>query len=76
MPVEERLAVLLEAKPRTPVIFVESVTWDETRQPFDCYQSWLRSDRMKIEIDVVAAPASARLAVERALKVNGSLPRS
>jgi hypothetical protein len=40
------------------------VTWDRALQPFDCYQSWLRTDRMKIDIEVAAAPANAAVAVE------------
>ena len=67
MPAEEQLAKLLEIRPRTPVLFVESVTWDDAGQPFDCYQSWLRSDRMKIESEVVVAPPLAALALERTL---------
>ena len=63
---EELMAKLLEVPPRTPLLFVESVTWDSTGQPFDCYQTWLRTDRMKIEIEVVAGPPLANLAVERA----------
>jgi GntR family transcriptional regulator len=65
LPAEELLAKLLEVAPRTPLVFVESVAWDSSGQPFDCYQTWLRSDRMKIEIEVVAAPPAAALAVER-----------
>jgi hypothetical protein len=30
----------------------------------DCYQSWLRTDWMKIDIDVVVGPPLAALAVE------------
>jgi hypothetical protein len=56
LPSEELLAKLLEVPPRTPLLFVESVTWNESGQSFDCYQTWLRTDRMKIEIEVVAGP--------------------
>ena len=65
LPAEELLGQLLEVPPRTPLVFIESVTWDRTGQPFDCYQTWLRTDRMKVEIEVVAAPPAATLAVER-----------
>jgi GntR family transcriptional regulator len=47
-----RLASLLEVSRGTPLIFIESVTWDEQMQPFDCYQTWLRTDRMRIEVQV------------------------
>ncbi len=67
MPAEDRLAKLLEVKPRTPLMLIESVTWDASAEPFDCYQSWLRTDRLKIEIEAVAAPPlpSATLAASQ-----------
>jgi GntR family transcriptional regulator len=52
---EDRLAKLLEVPPQTPLMFVESVTWDSAMRPFDCYQTWLRTDRMKVEVEVVSA---------------------
>ena len=71
LPSEELLAKLLEVPPRTPLLFVESVTWNGAGQPFDCYQTWLRTDRMKIEIEVVAGPPAyqrpARASVEGSL---------
>jgi GntR family transcriptional regulator len=65
LPSEELLAKLLEVPPRTPLLFVESVTWDGAGRPFDCYQTWLRTDRMKIEIDVVAGPPVVTLSGDR-----------
>ena len=65
MAAQERLAKLLQVPPNTPLIFVESVTWDSSRRPFDCYQAWLRSDRMKVEVDVLALPAAMRLNAAR-----------
>jgi GntR family transcriptional regulator len=53
-----RLAALLELDPGAPVLFVESVSWDQALQPFDCYRSWLRTDRMKIAIQVGSAPSA------------------
>jgi GntR family transcriptional regulator len=64
LPAEEMLAKLLDVRPLTPLVFVESLTWDASTQPFDCYQAWLRSDCMKIEIEVAAAPT---FAAERAV---------
>jgi len=61
---EELLAKLLEVEPRTPLVFIESVAWDRMMQRFDCYQSWLRTDRMKIEVQVAAAPALAAAAAD------------
>lgn len=65
VPAEDLLATLLGVPPRTPLVFIESVTWDRAMQPFDCYQSWLRTDRMKIDIEVAAAPPNAVVAVDR-----------
>jgi GntR family transcriptional regulator len=47
---DPRLAELLEVKPDAPLAFIESVTWDARRQPFDCYRAWVRTDRLKFEI--------------------------
>jgi GntR family transcriptional regulator len=49
---EARLAKLLELPVGAPLIFVESVSWDRDFRPFDCYQVWLRSDRMRIDVSV------------------------
>jgi GntR family transcriptional regulator len=51
----ERLARLLEIDAAAPVIFVDSVAWDRNLQPFHCYRSWLRTDRMRVEIQVSSA---------------------
>lgn len=75
MAAQERLAKLLEVQPNAPLIFIESVTWDDSSQPFDCYQAWLRSDRMKVEVDVLAVPATTRLGADQAWG-NGSDGRS
>jgi GntR family transcriptional regulator len=57
VPAEERLAELLEVPPHTPLVFIRSVSWDRNLEAFDCYQSWLRTDRMKIDIQVTSATA-------------------
>lgn len=56
----ERLARLLDVERNAPLVFIQSVSWDAALQPFDTYQAWLRTDRMKIEVQVastLAAPA-------------------
>jgi GntR family transcriptional regulator len=53
---QERLAELLEVAVGSPLVFIESVTWDRNLRPFDCYQSWLRTDRMKIDVSVASSP--------------------
>jgi GntR family transcriptional regulator len=55
----ERLAELLEVQVGAPLVFIESLTWDRNLRPFDCYQTWLRTDRLKIDIQVAASPAGA-----------------
>lgn len=50
---QDRLASLLEVPRGTPLVFIESVAWDERMRPFDCYQTWLRTDRTRIEIQVM-----------------------
>jgi GntR family transcriptional regulator len=47
---DSRISELLEVDRGAPLIFIQSVTWDRTGVPFDCYRAWLRSDRLRIEI--------------------------
>jgi GntR family transcriptional regulator len=50
-----QIAKLLEVGPRTPLLLIESISWDAQQEPFHCYQSWLRSDRVPVEIQVASA---------------------
>jgi len=54
---EERLADLLKVPLGSPLVFIESMTWDRNLRPFDCYQTWLRTDRMKIDVSVASSTA-------------------
>jgi GntR family transcriptional regulator len=55
-----RVAKLLEVGPRTPLLLIESVSWNARLEPFHCYQVWLRTDRLAIEIEVArSAPGSS-----------------
>jgi GntR family transcriptional regulator len=54
---EKRLAELLEVPVGSPLVFIESMTWDRNFRPFDCYQTWLRTDRMKIDVSVASSTA-------------------
>lgn len=65
VPAEDKLADLLSVPPKTPLVFIESVMWDRKMTPFDCYRSWLVSDRMKIAIEVAAAPAKPSATVNQ-----------
>ena len=53
----DELARLLGVKPGAPLLFVESVSWDESQRPFECYRAWHRSDRSKIEVQVMGSGA-------------------
>jgi GntR family transcriptional regulator len=50
--VDDRIAGHLQMEPGAPVALIESVTWDEKLRPFDCYRAWLRTDRIRIDVDV------------------------
>jgi GntR family transcriptional regulator len=56
---EPWLASLLQLEPGAPVAFIESVTWDESMQPFDCYRAWLRTDRARIDIHATQATTAS-----------------
>lgn len=47
-----RLAALLEVDADSPLLFVESVSWDAEARPFECYRAWHRADQTKIEVQV------------------------
>jgi GntR family transcriptional regulator len=53
----QKLARLLEITRGTPVAYIESTSWDRNLQPFDYYCAWVRTDRMRIEVQVTGAPA-------------------
>lgn len=57
---EDELAPLLEVQPGTPLLFVESVSWDAQLRPFECYRAWHRADRTKIEVQVVHEEVATR----------------
>lgn len=61
---DRELSRLLEVPRGAPLMFIESVSWDAQMRPFDCFQTWLRTDRMRLEIQI--APASG----------DGSLPEA
>jgi GntR family transcriptional regulator len=49
---ESEIAGMLDIRARTPIIFIESVAWGNDLQPFHCFQTWLRTDRIRIEVQV------------------------
>jgi GntR family transcriptional regulator len=53
---ESEIAGMLDIRARTPIIFIESVAWGGDLQPFHCFQTWLRTDRIRIEVQVAQSP--------------------
>jgi GntR family transcriptional regulator len=51
---EDKAAMILGTEPGAALALIESVSWDAQMRPFDCYRAWLRTDRMKIEVEVGA----------------------
>ncbi|MGH3104818.1 MAG: GntR family transcriptional regulator [Gaiellaceae bacterium] len=60
---EEELAALLGVEPGAAVLFVESVSWQDERRPFECYRAWHRADRTKIEVQVLHEEIATRAGV-------------
>jgi GntR family transcriptional regulator len=57
----EKAAAILGIEPGTALALIESTSWDAQMRPFDCYRAWLRTDRMKVEIEVGSqTPAATR----------------
>ena len=57
---QEELATLLQVEPGSPLLFVESVSWDRDLRPFECYRAWHRADRTKIEVQAVNQAVATR----------------
>jgi GntR family transcriptional regulator len=51
-----KLANLLELEAGAPLVYIESISLDEDDRPFDAFQAWLRTDRLRIAIEVSRAP--------------------
>ena len=49
-----RFAPLLQIRPWDPLLVVEGVDWNANSEPFNCYRTWIRPDRMKVEVVVTA----------------------
>jgi GntR family transcriptional regulator len=54
VPAPERIAKSLECPKGHPLLLVESVSVSEAGVPFDCYFSYIRTDRLKISIEAHA----------------------
>ena len=49
------VAKLLEGPPGSPVLLVTSVSWRQGGQPFDYYNSWVRTDVVKVTVEASAS---------------------
>jgi GntR family transcriptional regulator len=65
------IAELLEVKPRTALSFIESVSWDREGHPFHFFQLWLRTDRIKIEVEVIRTQKLPEPATAEGMPQNG-----
>ncbi|MGD0874641.1 MAG: GntR family transcriptional regulator [Acidimicrobiales bacterium] len=50
---------LLDVPRRFPLVYIQSVTWDATAKPIDCFRSWLRTDRLRIAVETDTWPSPA-----------------
>lgn len=48
----EEIAAHLGLEPGHPVMFIESVLWDRSEKPFDCYRAWVVCEIAPVEIRV------------------------
>lgn len=55
----QRFADILEVKAWEPLLVIEGVDWDRNLRAFDCYRTWIRPDRMKIEVQVLPTGGGA-----------------
>lgn len=61
---ESDLAKLLQVDHGSPLLYVESVSFDEEDVPFECYRAWHRADGTKIEVQVLAYDIVRRAGLE------------
>jgi GntR family transcriptional regulator len=50
----KKIAAHLDVRPGAPLLLIRSVSWDANQSIFDYYSSWVRSDEVRIEIEVHA----------------------
>lgn len=50
-----RVAKLLQVAPGSPLLLVTSVSWKKGGVPFDYYNSWVRTDIVKVTVEASAA---------------------
>jgi GntR family transcriptional regulator len=68
------LADLLQVDSGSPLLYVESVSFDDNDAPFECYRAWHRPDRTKIEVQVLAHDMARRAGLDHiGTRLKGSL---
>lgn len=60
---DEWLSGLLQIDPGTPVLFVESVSWNAALRPFECYRAWHITNRAMVEVHVLGQDAAERAGI-------------
>lgn len=50
----DRIAGLLEVSAGDALVLIESVAWDDRMQPFHSFRTWLRTDRVRIDIQATS----------------------
>ncbi len=72
----DQLARHLGVPRRSPLVFIQSVTWDSAGKPIDCYRAWLRTDRLRIAVETQTwASSTGRIVSHSVLEVpNDGLP--
>ena len=62
LPAPHAIAEQLDVSEGTPLLRIQSVTWDASQTPYDYYETWLRSDRVPLELSTSAhRPALAAI---------------
>lgn len=64
---EGELATWLEVEEGAPLLYVESVAWEESGELFEFYRAWHRADRTKIDVQVLNQNLAARAGVDRSV---------
>jgi GntR family transcriptional regulator len=59
LPATARIADLLEVPEGSALLRIRSTTWDQGQTPFDYYETWLRSDRVPLELNATPHRSSA-----------------
>lgn len=54
LPAPHAIADQLDVKEGAALLRIQSVTWDTSQVPFDYYETWLRSDRVPLELSTTA----------------------